>query len=470
MTASPAQDRLSMPRLVAFSLPGFSIGALAVALAVYLPHYYAAHFGLALAAVGAAFGIVRFGDTFIDPLIGLFMDRTRTRIGRYRVWMLAGAPLLMLAVYMLFDPPYGVSMPYLAGWLLAYYIGWSLILLSLNSWASVIAGKYHERSRVFGAIQVVSTLGAALVLLIPALMARRGATAGAVPAMGWFIVIAAPVGVAAATLLTREPIPADSHAERFGFRDYWEMVCRPDMARIIISDFCLYLGPGWMSAMYIFYFHDARGFSVPAASSLLLIYIAAGVVGAAGLSWLAQRIGKHRAMQVAATGYSLMLGGTTLLPNGDYPLAAALLLALGFLAAGFTLLDRAMVADVADAVRLEKGKQRTGLLYAMISTTQKLAASASILLSFTVLGAIGYNAKEGVANTPAAIHGMELVYIITPIVFVMLGGACYFGYGLDAKRHADIRAQLDALDAGTAEPPVLGSLNADVSVAARPSV
>ena len=100
---SSAADRLSLPRLVAFSLPGFSIGALAVALGVFLPNYYAAHLALPLAAVGAAFGLVRFGDMFLDPMIGLLMDRTRTGLGRYRVWMAAGAPVLMVPVYMLFS-------------------------------------------------------------------------------------------------------------------------------------------------------------------------------------------------------------------------------------------------------------------------------------------------------------------------------------------------------------------------------
>ena len=42
---------------------------------------------------------------------------------------------------------------------------------------------------------------------------------------------------------------------------------------------------------------------------------------------------------------------------------------------------------------------------------------------------------------------MELVYIVVPVVFVMLGGACYFGYALDSRRHADIRAALDAREA-----------------------
>ena len=47
MTSATPPTRLRLPNLVAFSLPGFSVGALAVALTVYLPHYYAAHYGLA---------------------------------------------------------------------------------------------------------------------------------------------------------------------------------------------------------------------------------------------------------------------------------------------------------------------------------------------------------------------------------------------------------------------------------------
>ena len=87
--------------------------------------------------------------------------------------------------------------------------------------------------------------------------------------------------------------------------------------------------------------------------------------------------------------------------------------ALGFLASGFPLLDRAMVADVGDAVRLEQGKHRIGLLYAMITTTQKVAGALQhrpVLRRCSARSAT--SAKEGAVNTPAAIHGLELVYLI----------------------------------------------------------
>lgn len=470
MTSIPAtapHKRLSLPALLAFSAPGLPIGALAVALTVYLPHYYAAHFGLTLAAVGASFSAVRLIDMAFDPGIGMVMDNTATRFGRYRLWLIVGAPILMLAVYMLFNPMQKMSNVYLIGWLFVYYIGTSIIGLSHSSWASVIAGQYHERSRVFGVMQVVSILGATAVLVLPVVMAGPGGASGAsdVPAMGLFVVFATPIGVLLAVARTPETIVREVAGEKFKLRDYWEMVSRPDMRRIIFADFCLALGPGWMSAMYLFYFHDLRGFTMKAASGLLGVYIIAGVLGAGVLSMVAQRLGKHRTLMMAAIGYSIGLIVLTFMPKGAFLPAMISMFVLGFLAAGFPLLDRAMVADVGDAVRLEQGKNRVGLLYAMITSTQKIASGLSIGLTYTILGLVGYQAGEGAHNTPAAVRGLEIVYLTGPVFFVMLGGLCFIGYRLDHKRHAEIREALDARDAMATEAPVLETISGPATAA-----
>ena len=62
------------------------------------------------AAVGAAFSIVRLIDIVFDPLIGVAINATNTRFGRFRPWMVAGAPLLMLAAYMIFMAEPGVDL------------------------------------------------------------------------------------------------------------------------------------------------------------------------------------------------------------------------------------------------------------------------------------------------------------------------------------------------------------------------
>ena len=112
-------------------------------------------------------------------------------------------------------------------------------------------------------------------------------------------------------------------------------------------------------------------------------------------------------------------------------------------------------------MRLDGGKERIGLIYALTVLTGKVAGAFSIFLTFTVLARVGYNAKEGATNTAEAIHNLELAYLIGPIVFVMLGGACFIGYKLDAKNHAEVRRKLEERDALYDEAAIIASVTAE---------
>jgi Na+/melibiose symporter-like transporter len=94
----------------------------------------------------------------------------------------------------------------------------------------------------------------------------------------------------------------------------------------------------------------------------------------------------------------------------------------------------------------------------------KIAAAFSIVLSYPLLQRLGFNPAHGAHNTPAALHNLELAYIIGPIVFVMLGGACVIGWRLDAKKHGEIRAELERRDAIYATEPVIDTLEGPAPV------
>ncbi|MBP6877687.1 MAG: MFS transporter [Phenylobacterium sp.] len=448
--ASPAPRASTLPlsTIFAFAATSLPIQAVIIAVAVYLPRHYASHLGVSLAAVGGAFFIVRMIDIPVDGLLGWVMDKTRTKWGRYRLWTVVGAPFLMASMYWLFMPAEGVGIGYLIFWLLIMYLGTSILSLSHAAWAATLAPSYHDRSRVFGIMTAVGVLGAAAVLAIPIIAEQRGLPdSGNVATMGWFILALTPIAVALVVWRTPEKIAPDVPGHQFKLRDYLSLVSRPSMARILAADLCLALGPGWMSALYLFFFTDSRGFTTGQASILLAVYILAGFAGAPTMGRLAMTISKHRAVMVATTGYSLVLISLMAIPKGNMLVAIFPMFLAGFLAAGFNVLTRAMTADIADEVRLEQGRERSGLLYAITTMTTKIAGAFSIGLTFLVLEAVGYQAKEGAVNSPQAIHNLELAYLIGPVVFVMLGGACMIGYGLDAKRHADIRRQLDERDA-----------------------
>ena len=457
--SAAGSSRLPLPVVLAFSSTALPIAAIGLVMAVYLPRFFAGQIGLSLAAVGGAFTIVRLIDMALDPLLGMAMDRTNSKIGRYRPWLLVGGPIVMLAAYMLFMAHPGITELYLIGWLLVLYLGISILTLSQAAWGASLATDYHDRSRVYGVIQAVGVIGAVLILLLPLALGKHGEGANGVHAMGWFCILLIPVTLAICTLITPERVAPDTSKERVTLGDYWALVRRPEVLRLIFADLFMALGPGTTAALYLFFFHDARGYSGPQTGILLVFFIGAGLVGAMFWGWLAQKIGKHRALIVSAVAYAVTQSALMIIPPATMALAIPGMFSVGFVSSAFVLIVRAMVADVADEVRLETGKERVGLLYALVTTTQKIGTAITVGISFTVLDLVGYNPAEGAVNTPAAIQGLELCYVFAPIILVFFGGAAFIGWKLDAKRHAEVRRQLDERDALAAQAGLLNTVS-----------
>jgi Na+/melibiose symporter-like transporter len=214
-----------------------------------------------------------------------------------------------------------------------------------------------------------------------------------------------------------------------------------------------------MSAMYVFFFTAALGFTAEQSSILLILYILAGVAGAPMTGRIATRFGKHRTLMFTTAAFSFGLCGIVVVIKGNIWTAAPIMLWCGAMASGFDLMIRAMMADVGDEVRLEQGKERLSLLYACITLAAKVAAAFAIGLTYPLLAYLGYNPAEGAVNTPAAIKALEWAFLAGPVVFVLLGGACVAGWKLDASKHAGIRASLEKRDALYEEAPILESVS-----------
>lgn len=458
--ASAATQKLSLVSVVTFSVATFPVSALSVALFVYLPPYLAGHLGVALTAISGTWAMVRIVDLFVDPVLGHMMDRTRTPLGRYRAWLAAGVPILMLAVYMLFMAPKGIGTLYLLVWLFVLYIGNSILTLSQAAWSATLATQYHERSRVFGVLTAVGVVAGVITLLIPIIGPAFGlSNAQGVQAMGWFVIVVAPITVGLTVWRTPERLSKDTQPQ-FEFSDYLDIIRKPEVIRLFLCQMALTLGPGWMSAMYLFYFKDVLGYTTQQATILLLIYILAGVVGAPLTARAAMRFGKHQTLIVTTTAFSLGLFAVFLIPTGSVLVGIPFMTWCGFMAAGFGLMINAMMADVGDEVRLHQGKERISLLYAVLTFASKVAAAAAISVTFALLSRVGYNAADGAHNSAEALSGLQWIFLSGPIVFVMLGGLCVTGWKLDADRHAGVRAELDARDAALNEAPALAGITA----------
>lgn len=439
---------LSIGRMLAFSATSLPLSAVVLAISIHLPAYFASSVGVPLVAVGAVFAICRFIDIPIEPALGLAMDRTRTRLGRYRLWTLIGGPLLMLGLYMLMEAEQGVGRGYLIVWLLVMYLGMSILILSHAAWASTLARTYDERSRLFGVMTGAGVIGSLGVLAVPILMSGMGKTdAEGVRAMIWYIIGLTPLCVAIVVWGTPERIAPESHGQRFRLRDYAELILHPAMRRILLADLCLVLGPGWMAALFLFFSRDRMHFSTAEANQLLGVYIVAGLFGAPTMAWLATRIGKHRTAMVSCLVYSAALIALIWAPKGNVLANVPINFVTGFVGAGFVVMIRAMVADVSDDIRLTQGKERSGLLFSLTTSTSKIAGAAGPAITYPFLASLGYHPDLGQANTPEAIRGLTFAFLAGPTFFLALGAACFIGYRLTAERAAETRRLLEERDA-----------------------
>jgi len=444
-TANPA-GRLSDPLLGVFSGPAFPLAALALPLVVYLPHFYAAHLGLSLTAVGAIFSIIRLIDIGFDPILGGLMDRSRSPIGRFKPWMLASIPILMIAAYLCFMPPAGAKAPYLIISLLVLYAGYSMAVLGHLAWGSVLAGQYHERSRIYGWVQAGTVGGMILVLVLPIVLARIAPAneAVGVASMGWFVIVLTPITIGLAVWKVREPRATASAATSAGLGQYLKVIQRPAVMRIVACTVLVATAPGITGAIFLFFWRQARGFSPADSNLVLLVYFVGGLAGAPVWSGLARRIGKHRAM-IASCGYFIVMQSCTLLvPKGSMSVAVPVMFLSGIAFSAYLILLRAMTADACDEARLDLGSDCTGMIYALHNAGTKVGSALGVAITFPLLAVFGFLASDKAHNTPAALHGLELTFVVLPIVCVVLGALSLVGYRLTEARHGEIRTALAA--------------------------
>jgi len=118
----------SVPRhhLAAYSFPITCMWFMHGPVVGILPALYAKYFGISLAITGTVLLVSRWFDAITDPLIGVLSDRTKTRLGRRKPWMIAGSALSLLAVYFLFIPPESPSVAYYTFWSMLLFLAWTM--------------------------------------------------------------------------------------------------------------------------------------------------------------------------------------------------------------------------------------------------------------------------------------------------------------------------------------------------------
>jgi glycoside/pentoside/hexuronide:cation symporter, GPH family len=433
--------------LAAFAAPCLPLTGVGLPLIVYLPPYYAGTLGLDLALTGIIFSAVRWIDLPLDIVFGHGIDRTDTKWGRFRPWMVIGGLVMMAGLALVFFAEPGLSPLRAFLGLLLMYTGYSAAAVAHTSWGQALSTDYHERSRIFGWWQGTNMIALMGLLAVPPLVNALGprwglepSTALGVHAMGW--VLLALMLPALLAVSTGVPDGAPLHASPHGWGDVKTALKRPLLQRLLLIDLLATLPAGFGGALLVFFFEAARGFSQADARLLLLFYFAAGLIGAPLWGWVARRTSKHMAVAWAIGSYAVLHMGLVLAPNAGFWVAAAGMLLAGIPAVAPPFLVRAMLADVTDAETLATGRSNAGLYYAVLVGVQKLGYAIPVGLAYAVLDAVGFDAKLGAANTQSAIDGLVMLFLVPPVVSAVGAAWLARGWTIDRAAQQQIIAEL----------------------------
>jgi Na+/melibiose symporter-like transporter len=429
--------------LASYSMVALPIGAMAMPIAIYLPPFYSSSLGLSLATVGLIFTLARVWDLVTDPIMGVVIDRYGSRWGQYKHWVALAIPLLMLAVYKLFLPnPSDVSALYLGGWLLVLYVGYTMLSISHNSWGSVLAGDYDERSKIFGWREIFIILGMALVLAIPAALdlARETPISEKLAAMGIFCLLLFPLTVLPTVLAV--PDKRSVRTETIGLQDVLELVrSNPTLWRLLFADFTTAFAMSATAALYIFF--ATYAFELKDHASLaLLLYFLAGFLAMPAWLKLAYRMGKVGAIRMAI-GYTMLLqaGLFFVTDPGNIPLfwGYTFLAGLAF-GAGPTLLH-SMMADLTDIDESKTGQKRAGMYFALLATVNKLGGASAVGLTLTLADRL-FGFTPGLENSPEAIQGLLVIFCFAPAAALAITYLPLHRYPLSKEKQAEIKQDL----------------------------
>jgi len=180
---------------------------------------------------------------------------------------------------------------------------------------------------------------------------------------------------------------------------------------------------------------------------LFIVHAIAGMLLTPLWSKLAIALGKHNALAVAALVYAVGQLAIWAVPAGQLGLLLAAQSVVGIAYGGASLLPRAMIADVSDEERLRTRQERTGLLYALLIGIWKIGQAVSVGLMFWALSFFAFDPIPGAANGASAMLGLQLLYIGLPILLCFAAAWVAFRYPLTAARHAEIRLELERIDA-----------------------
>ncbi len=450
---------------------GFGISDYACNLAyllvnTYLLFYYTNCAGLAAGAVGVMFVVTKFVDAFTDYMVGALVDHTDTKMGRYRPWMLFGAPVLAVGMVLVFSVPVSWSAGAKLAWAYVTYIfysfGYTLVNVPMVPIVSALSPDPIERTNISTTRTIFSNLGSLTTSLftLPLVYFFAGSSeaTGAALAVGYrntniILGITVIIIFCLCVFNTEEINPPTVATEKSSLlQDLKYVFNNKYFILLILFCFSYFLGYLGMYASIQYYYTYIIG-DVSAMTTALTLLTLCGIPAMLGAAFMnSHGIIKRNIIQIG--NIVTIVGFLVLFLTKNLTVATITLVFIG-LGNGLRMsMFFSIMPDVFDYTEYKCGRNLGGTQNAVDGFANKLASASASALVSTLLVWGAYDATkmdEAMAAGGTALVASEFPSAITAINFAF-GGlsmvasiACFIimlFYDLDGKM-PEIRETLE---------------------------
>jgi GPH family glycoside/pentoside/hexuronide:cation symporter len=440
---SQPRDRLPTSTILVFSAPALGQGFMALLTSMYLLKFSTDVLGIAPAVMGLIFFLSRLWDAVSDPLAGYLSDRTSTRLGRRRPWLLVGAIPVGIVFYAMWAPPASLTGTSLSLWMgaaiILFYTGMTIFAMPHDSLAAELTDSYEDRNRVFGIRRAFFGVGTVFVFAAVAWLSSADSPRTDART---FAAIAAVVTVACMMLTgvsIRERPEFQGRGARRPFHAFVEVFRNPH-ARLLLGVFFLQqIGVGAVTFMAAFYAQyvlgDAQAFA-PMMGSLFVV----SLLSIPAWIWLGERFDKKSLMVASMVIVGIALFSIGFVSEGDVYIVYAIAAIAGLAVGGLDVLFPSMQADVIDFDELQSDERKEGVYFAAWAFASKTAGGISGMLAGLALGATGYVA--GAEQPESVKFAIRAMMSGIPLVTYGAGILLFRRFALTREAHALIREEL----------------------------
>ena len=451
LKATPAATgRLPWSRVIGYACGDAGCNIAFQMTGLFLLIYYTDAVGLTPAAAAGIVGFVKLWDAFADIFAGRMVDRTMTRWGKFRPFILWFSLPLLLTNLLCFSVPDFASEGAKIAWGYVTYalLGtlYSLVNIPFGSMAGAMTQEPTERAKLAGARMVGSGV---TILILAIVLAPRLKSADDLEST-FLITAAVFVFIGMAFFLTtfftaKEVVERD--VPRVSFKQTIQTVTKNGpLARLCASSLMYLTAQNVVGAIIIYYARDYLGGTASLLTLVTIITTGAVLyVGPFG-PWITKILGKKRGFIIACVG-TLIGALIVYLAKANIPMAMVGLFVIG---ASMGLLNTMTWALEADTV--EYGEWKThirteGATYAAFSFTRKVGQAAGASLAGAALGFYGYvSAVEGKPQpqSESTLDGIHTATAVLPAAFFLIALLIMWSYPLTEKRFAEILEEIRA--------------------------